>query len=351
MKNHRSSLLEMIDRRRAELDRTRGTQARAEQQLEGWFTVELTFTSNAIEGNTLTRRETATVIEKGLGVAGKTLREHLEAANHAKALAYVRGLARRKPARLSEADILDVHRVIMTGIDDANAGRYRSVPVRISGAAVVLPNPRKVPDLMAQFVAWLEHFPAKWASGSPKEMRPNKELGGRLSEHPVSFAAEAHYRFVSIHPFVDGNGRTGRLLMNLILMASGYPPAIIRKADRIAYLAALETAQLGGAREPYDRLIERAVLRSIDIVLNAVKGRSRIGDIDRDGVMKIGELAKRAGVTIATVRHWVSHGLITVAETTPSGYQMFSADMVDRCRRIRELQAKRMTLTEIKRQV
>lgn len=327
MRDSADPLFARIDRLRASLDRRRAAMAAASRRLRDWFTVELTFTSNAIEGNTLTRRETATVIEKGLSIAGKSLREHLEAANHAKALDLVRRLAERPFVRLAESDLLDIHRTIMSGIDDANAGRYRTVPVRISGAAVVLPNPRKVPDLMAGFVAWL--------GGQPRDA------------HPVTVAAKAHYRFVSIHPFTDGNGRTGRLLMNLVLMAHGLPPAIIRKTDRIAYLAALETAQLGGPRAPYDRLIARAALRSLQIMHDAVTGRARIGDVDRDGVFKIGELATRAGVTVPTVRHWVAAGLIAVAETTPSGYQLFAADAVDRCRAIRALQAKRMTLSEI----
>jgi Fic family protein len=121
------------------------------RNLDDWFRVELTFTSNAIEGNTLTRAETALVVEKGLTVGGKSLREHLEAANHAKALDFVHSLIARKPSGLTAKDVLSVHDTILKGIDDDNAGHYRSVPVRISGSAVIMPNPRKVPDLMDAF--------------------------------------------------------------------------------------------------------------------------------------------------------------------------------------------------------
>jgi len=121
------------------------------QNLDDWFRVELTYTSNAIEGNTLTRRETALVVEKGLTVGGKSLIEHLEAANHAHALDWVKEQVKRKPQSLNQKDILVIHDIILKGIDDTNAGHYRSVPVRIAGSAVVLPNPRKVPDLMAEF--------------------------------------------------------------------------------------------------------------------------------------------------------------------------------------------------------
>lgn len=117
--------------------------------MEDWFRVELTYNSNAIEGNTLTRRETAIVIEKGLTVGGKSLKEHLEATNHSQALYYLNELL-KKSSPFNGKDILSIHSLILKGIDDENAGHYRSVPVRISGSAVIMPNPRKVPDLMEE---------------------------------------------------------------------------------------------------------------------------------------------------------------------------------------------------------
>ncbi len=141
------------------------------RNLDDWFRVELTFTSNAIEGNTLTRAETALVIEKGLTVGGKSLREHLEAANHAKALDFVHSLISKTPSELTAKDVLAIRDMILKGSDDDNAGRYRSVPVRIAGSAVVMPNPRKVPDLMDAFQDWLT---------APHDL------------HPAAFAAEAH---------------------------------------------------------------------------------------------------------------------------------------------------------------
>lgn len=299
------------------------------RNLEDWFRVELTFTSNAIEGNTLTRRETALVVEKGLTVGGKSLIEHLEATNHAKALDWVQGQISRKPNKLSEKDILQIHEIVLKGIDDENSGHYRSVPVRISGSAVVLPNPRKVPDLMAEFAAW---FKVKHAL------------------HPVELAAEAHYRLVTIHPFVDGNGRTARLLMNMILMMSGYPPAIIRKRDRLAYIGALEQVQLGGSNADYHNLIAKAVERSLDIYLKAVGGESSATD-DSEVLLKIGELAKRAGEANSTIRHWTKGGLLDVAEVTASGYQLYAVDMLERIQTIQELKAQRYTLIEIKRKL
>ncbi|MBF0300912.1 MAG: Fic family protein, partial [Oligoflexia bacterium] len=180
--------------KKQKLDRLRPFPVNFEKSLHEWFKVELTYTSNAIEGNTLTRRETAIVIEKGLTIGGKDLREHLEAKNHAEALDFINTLIKKRPSQLSEKNVLTIHEIILKGIDDENAGCYRNVPVRISGSTVVLPNPRKVPELMEEFFEW---------------------IASKHALHPVAFAGEAHYRFVSIHPFVDGNGRTARLMMNL----------------------------------------------------------------------------------------------------------------------------------------
>ena len=225
------------------------------RNLDDWFRIELTYTSNAIEGNTLTRQETALVVEKGITIGGKALAEHLEATNHAKALDWIHAQIARAPsasaAQITERDILRIHEIILAGILDEHAGRYRDIQVRIAGAEVILPNPRKVPALMDEFVRWLQ-------TAAP-------------ALHPVELAAEAHYRLVSIHPFVDGNGRTARLLMNLILLMGGYPPAIIRKEDRLAYLASLEKRQLGGSGDDYLNLIADAVDRSLDIYLEALE--------------------------------------------------------------------------------
>jgi Fic family protein len=221
------------------------------RNLDDWFRVELTYTSNALEGNTLTRAQTALVLDKGLTAPGKTLTEHLEARGHARALDWARGHA----GPVDEAAILRLHAHILAGIDDANAGRYRSVPVRIAGSATILPNPRKVPDLMAAFGAWLA--------------APDADM------HPVALAGEAHYRLVTIHPFTDGNGRTARLLMTLLLARAGYPPALIGPEERLPYIEALEAAQTGGSRTAYDHLIARAAERSLDIMLEAARGAMR----------------------------------------------------------------------------
>ncbi|MCH2155555.1 MAG: Fic family protein [Opitutales bacterium] len=319
--------------KKAILDSHRPLPAALVDNLEQWFLIELTYTSNAIEGNTLTRKETAVVVEKGLTVSGKSLTEHLEATNHAEALRSVMALVNAKTQDLTEHSILDIHNTILKGIDDDSAGHYRSIPVRISGSEVILPNHRKVPDLMENFI---------------------KEMTSKRSLHPVELAADAHYELVTIHPFIDGNGRTARLLMNLILMQQGFPPALIRKRDRLKYIKALEQAQLGGSKDAYYKIITDAVNRSLDIYLSAVsedQSFAQEAEPSADSLLRIGALAKATGESNATIRFWTKEGLLEVAETTEANYQLYSPTMIERVRRIRQLQSERFTIKEIKEKV
>ncbi len=310
-----------------ELDRFRPLDPAFVQNLENWFRIELTYTSNAIEGNTLTRQETALVVEKGLTVGGKSLVEHLEATNHAKALDWVKAIAGDCKAKITEKDIFTIHDLILKGIDDDNAGRYRSVPARISGSRVILPNWAKVPILMEDFGNWLQ----------------TSELDS------IDLATEAHYKLVAIHPFVDGNGRTARLLMNLILLKNGFPPALIRKRDRLKYITSLEKAQLGGNKNDYQEIIYEAINRSLDIYLKSIKGEEEKTTllIEHKKLLKIGELAKKSNLTHATIRHWTKLGLLSVEQITDSGYQLYSDDMLERIKKIQALQHERYTLQEI----
>jgi Fic family protein len=310
-------MFEALTAKKKQLDRFRPLPDALVRNLDDWFRVELTYTSNAIEGNTLTRRETALVVEKGLTVGGKSLVEHLEASNHARALDWVKQQIKRRPQDLSERNILYIHDVILKGINDDHAGQYRNVPVRISGSAVILPNPRKVPDLMADFAQW---------------------LNGSVGLHPVELAAEAHYR-------------SARLLMNMILLMEGYPCAIIRKRDRLAYISSLEKAQLGGSKNDYLKIISQAVDRSLDIYLKAVEGETAASESDEGRLLKIGELAKLAGENVSTIRHWTKEGLLEVAEITASGYQLYAPEMLSRTERIKALKKQRFTLSEIRKEL
>lgn len=163
--------------------------------------------------------------------------------------------------------------------------------------------------------------------------------------NPIELAAEAHYQLVTIHPFVDGNGRTARLLMNLLLLMHGYPPAIIRKRDRIAYINSLEKAQLGGSKDDYLQLIMKSVDRSLDIYLQADQQSAEMP------LLKIGELAKKVSESVSTIRYWTKEGLLEPADITPSGYHLYDHQMINRCKKIQDLKKKRYTLAEIKAQL
>lgn len=314
-------MLEKLTELKAQLDAHRPFNADILRNLEAWFEVELTYSSNAIEGNTLTRAETAVVLEKGLTVGGKPMVDHLEAINHRDALQFMKSLMQQKS--ITVADILSIHRFILKGIDDAHAGVIRAIPVRISGSAVVLPNYAKVPELMDAFVHDLQK-----------------------QDHPATLAAMAHYRLVSIHPFVDGNGRTARLLMNLVLMQHGYPPAIIQPQDRLAYIKSLEEAQLGGSIDAYTRLIYKAIQQSLNLYIKALNYEEP-DPVDGGLLLKIGALAKKTAESVATIRHWTKLGLLQAASTTPSGYQLYDISQAERCQTIRALQREGYNLEKI----
>ena len=204
------------------LDTMRPLSAGALAQLQKYHDVELTFTSNAIEGNTLTHRETAEVIEHGITVGGKPIRDHLEALDHYDAVLWMRSVA-SGDRPIDEEVVTELHRRIVLRSHPEIAGMYSRHPRRIAGSAAVFPNPVKIPDLMRVLGTWLE------------------------AAAPMPDAAfDGHFRLTAIHPFSDGNGRTARLLMNLMLIRGGYPPMAIRPEDRAAYLAALEDASLSG---------------------------------------------------------------------------------------------------------
>lgn len=215
--------------------------------------IEYTYESNKIEGNTLTLQETALVIEKGLTIGGKTLNEHLEAVNHTHAIDFIKEIAKGNEP-ITERLITEIHALILKGIDNRNAGRYRNVPVLISGAKHVPPQPYAVPLEMEKLMQWYND---------------NKD-----TLHPIELASEMHERLVTIHPFIDGNGRTSRLLMNLILLRWGYPIAILKgdTESRLKYYGALETAQIENDKRPFIDLIANNIRQTIERIIKIVEG-------------------------------------------------------------------------------
>ena len=238
-------LLEAVDADKAKLDAARPLPRHSLASLREKLALEWTYHSNAIEGNTLTLRETKVVLE-GITVGGKSLREHFEAMNHREAIFYVEEIVAKHEA-LTEWQIRNIHSLVLKGIDDGEAGRYRQENVAISGASTTPPDFLHLPAEMAALVAWYE---------------------GAAAMNSIARAAELHTRFVKIHPFVDGNGRTGRLLLNFELMKGGYPPAVIRKEDRLAYYGVLDEACASGNFSGITRLVAESVQRSLGTYLD-----------------------------------------------------------------------------------
>lgn len=244
------ALKDAIARKQRRLDGMRPLAGATLASLDAWYDVELTYASNALEGNTLTRSETAIVLEKGLTVRGKPLKDHLEAIDHRDALAYVRQLAARdEPIR--EVDIRDIHRLVLARSEPAEAGRYSTVERRVLGSEVRFPKPAEIPALMGDLGRWLA-----------------------ASEPGPDTAFQAHARLVTIHPFTDGNGRTARLLMNLVLFKAGYPPLVIRPEDRPDYLDSLELLQLSGDGTAFSTLLLQRLDDSLERYIESL-GQAR----------------------------------------------------------------------------
>lgn len=211
------------------------------KSLRNSINIEWTYNSNGIEGNTLTLRETQIVLE-GITVGGKTLREHLEAINHEKAIEYIEDLVKEKNP-VTEWNIKNIHQLVLKEIDDKNAGKYRSENVAIMGATHTPPDHLIVPELMEKLILNYQ----KW----------NKY-------HPIIKAAIIHGELVKIHPFIDGNGRTSRLVMNLSLMNSGYLPVIIKKENRLEYYNALDKAHTTGDYTDFVKLVTNLEIEMIN---------------------------------------------------------------------------------------
>ena len=237
-------MFEQIDQKKELLDSKRPLPKYTLKSLREKLLLEWTYNSNAIEGNTLTINETKVVLE-GITVGGKTLREHLEVINHREAIAYVEEIV-HKEEPLSEWQIKNLHRLVLKGIDDAYAGVYRDQQVFISGASHVPPTPYLIQEQMT----WYQTE--------------------AISLHLVEREAMLHAIFVGIHPFIDGNGRTTRLLLNLELMKEGFPPVIIKVANRLEYYDALDKAHTAMDYNDFIQLVATEVEDSLNLYLSAI---------------------------------------------------------------------------------
>lgn len=235
--SHHPVTLDTLDALKARLDALRPLPAALLRNLHDELVLRWTYHSNAIEGNTLTLMETKVVLE-GITVGGKRLREHFEAINHRDAILYVEDIVRRTEP-FSEWQIRNLHRLILKNIDDEHAGRYRPWNVSIAGARHVPPDMLQVPEQMSALLRWYDTDAA--------------------ALHPVERAARLHVDFVGIHPFVDGNGRTARLLLNLELLKAGFPAMVLPVERRLAYYEALDAAHVDGDMAPFMALVSECV--------------------------------------------------------------------------------------------
>ena len=241
-------LLISIDEKLAMLNSRRPLPDATLKSIKANELVEWTYNSNGIEGNTLTLKETKVVLE-GITIGGKSVKEHLEAINHKEAIIYLEELV-SKNAKLTERDIKSIHHLVLKEIDSKNAGRYRTENVVISGATHKPPEHFLVRDRMEQLIISLGEWTKQY--------------------HPLVVAALLHGEFVKIHPFVDGNGRTARLLMNFVAMRNGYPPLVIQKEQRIEYYDALDTAHTTKNYTAFVNLVTICAEKALDFYLAVI---------------------------------------------------------------------------------
>ena len=231
-----------LDELKLKLDSFRPLNPYIVKNLHEDLVLRWTYHSNAIEGNTLTLKETKVALE-GITIGGKTLREHFEAINHKDAILFMEDLA-QKEERLSEYSIKQIHSLILKNIDDENKGKYRTTNVIISGAEHKPPQSFEVQSKMQEFI---------------------KKYNENITKlHPIELASFVHIEFVKIHPFLDGNGRTSRLLMNLELIKAGFPPVVIELEDRLEYYKALDIAHTENDYKPFLELMKKVVEKSFE---------------------------------------------------------------------------------------
>ena len=220
------------------------------KKIQDALDIEYTYESNRIEGNTLTLQETALVVNEGVTISGKSMREHLEAINHTEAISYIKDIA-KQDIEISERTIKEIHALILHGIDRENAGRYRTVPVMISGSTHMPPQPYLIEKQMEDFILRF------------KQMEKEKV-------HPVLIAAYLHDELVRIHPFIDGNGRTSRLLMNLYLLRNGYVIITLKGSNdaKVSYYMALEKSHTEHLPEDFQKLVVEAEIAALQKYLS-----------------------------------------------------------------------------------
>ncbi len=266
-------VINRIEAKQKKLQSSRPLSPTTVSKLQERFMLEMTYHSNAIEGNTLTLKETYLILSEGITIKGKSLKEHLEAKNHHEALEFIFDQVEHGSKHtISEHLIRELQSLVIGSVDKSIAGKYRDVEVAITASVHEPPLVTALPSMMSELIKWFR-----------------KE---QFRLHPIELAALLHHQLVNIHPFADGNGRTARLLMNIVLLQAGFPLVIILKHDRKNYYATLSQADQGNI-VPFIIFIARAVERSLDLYLEVIT-KNQPSD-ERSSTLS--NLALRFGVT------------------------------------------------------
>lgn len=286
------------------------------EKLDKWCQIELSYTSCQLEGSSLNRAQIKTVVEKNLSVDGKSIAELQMAVNHGAAWDLIKQLAISKTlTTLTEDDIKQIHRTLWHNLDQTTPGTYRSE--------------HTIQTKMSSVIKW---------------------LGSADQSNVVQLASGAHLELSAINPFEIGSNAVGRMLMSLILIQLGYPPALIYPEDENRYLEALG---LGPQRpEKFYQLVFEAADHSFDVFLKMVSGKSHQINKPARGLLKIGQVAKMTGNTVPTIRFWTNEGLLTVKAYSQGGYQLYDKSMVEKANQIRQLQQHdRLSIKELKKRL
>lgn len=276
--------------------------------LEDWSKLEFTFTSNWLDGSTLSRAETAQVIDKGLTIGGKTVKEQNEAIQYARAVDWIRQSAHLSRYEITEQLLISLHH--LPSLAENNDNRFLKYSFQ-------------VPYVLSEYVEWLHQ-----QSGSE-----------------IEIAVRAHIKLLQLKPFADENIRTSRLLMNLLLLQDGYPLSFIREEDKDQYIALVEKTVVNGLPGELTELMYQSILKSLEVYVNTLEKRD---NSVAGRLLKIGALAKLTNETIPTLRYWTKQGLLQVSDYSKGGYQLYSPDEAEKVIKIRDFQIKqRKTIKEI----
>ena len=322
-------MYEDLTKKKRELDELPPLKDDVKNALGKQMILDFVCAGNCFDGSSLTRRETEEILYRDMTVPKHSLTEHIRTLNLKHGFEMISEKALRHSANpVDDKDVKEFHRIVVRGLDDKNAGMYRGFSINFGDTDIVLPDSVKVLRLMDDFGMWL--FTAR-------------------SLHPVTLAAEAHLRLLSIQPFADGNAAVARLLMNFLLLRAGYPPAVFARREKREYWTAVRAAAFDNMRGEYDKIIGRAVNRGLDLYKKAAVSE-RIDDTDNEPYfMRIGQLAKETGERVSTLRYWTQMGLLETAGKTSADYVLYSSDVFPQIQRLKKLKDERYTLEEIKK--